>query len=156
MGIVRDHQSPATKFLHLWMQSQYLLHQMGCRTVKTVVVVLGCTTWHSKQVSILFSTILSMHGNQTFSLIRAFVFTIPKLPSWARSTIRSCKAAGTTIRSDFNSKVSVQVSCSFIFPYRDNSDSETISGALMPNPRFYCRDNSLKCCIFGDRILYLG
>ena len=130
--ILNNHQSAKEEFPYSLMRSQHLLRQMGKTEIgllrqmgktdigKTDVwsgslVYIGVTIWHGKQALTLSSVIRSMHGNHTFSLRRALVFTIPMCPSWAMLTIRSCNDAGTTIRSAFRSKDSVQVNCSLTF-----------------------------------------
>ena len=76
-----------------------------------------------------------MHGNHNFSHRRALAFTIPRWPSWAMSTIRSCSKAGTTRRSDFNSTMSVQANRRD-GSKRDSSDSDAPHGALCQQPDF--------------------
>ena len=59
--------------------------------------LLAVAAWHGKQRSTFSLTILSTPRNQTFSLMRRFVFAIPWCPTCARSTALSLSAFGITI-----------------------------------------------------------
>ena len=54
--------------------------------------------WHGKQLSTFSLTMLPKPENQTFSLMRRFVYTIPWCSTCARSTALSLIAFGTTIQ----------------------------------------------------------
>ena len=104
MENVNSHESGGEGFHRPRKQiSQCLLHQMDSRVKLTLfwsgsLGYTGVTFWHGKQALTLVSTILSMHGNHTFSSKITLNFTMPQCPSWAMSTIRSCSALDTTRR----------------------------------------------------------
>lgn len=67
------------------------------------------------QPAIMFSTCLSIPGNQSFSLISLFVLTRPWWPSCASNIALTCKEEGITILVPRNtSLVAVTVSSSLI------------------------------------------
>ena len=70
------------------------------------VFVTGVVAWHARHDLTFDSTLLSIYGNQTFSLNSFFVLIKPWCPSCAMSITFVCKLLGITILSPRN-KMSV-------------------------------------------------